>query len=162
MPVRNNVIRLLESRGVPYKAHELPVKKLGATEVAELLKIEPERVFKTIVVFRSGSKKHILAVVPGPNQVDLKAVARQVNEKKVLLPTEREAEQLTGLEAGGISPLALLHRPFTVLLDQTAKNLPQIVISGGQRGLNIELPVSAFIELTGALLGEISKPGNRG
>lgn len=162
MPVRNNVIRLLQSRGVPYTAHEFPPQKLGAVEMAALLKIKPDQVFKTIVVYRIGSNKHILAVVPGPKQVDLKAVARQLNEKKVRLPTEREAERLTGLEAGGISPLALLHRSFTVILDEAANEYPQIIISGGQRGLNIELPVSAFIALTGALQGEISRLADPG
>ena len=82
--------------------------------------------------------------------MDLKLVANALNEKKVILPTQREAEQLTGLQAGGISPLALINKGFQVLLDTSAENFPEIHISGGQRGLNIRLPVTALVLLTKA------------
>lgn len=77
----------------------------------------------------------------------MKALARVVGEKKVRLPTEREAESLTGMQAGGISPLALLNRGFQMVLDGSAENYESIHISGGQRGLNIRLPVEALVEL---------------
>lgn len=151
----NNVTRLLDSRGIPYTAFDLPAEKLGALETAHLLNVPPEQVFKTIVVTREGRGKPILAVVPGNSEVDLKLLARALNEKKVNLPTEREAEQLTGLQAGGISPLALLNRGFEVVLDELAQLFDEIHISGGQRGLNICLPVAAFVELTQAHLAAI-------
>ena len=156
MTVRNNVTRLLDSRKVAYTAFELPAEKLGALEAARLLGVPPEQVFKTIVVKREGKGKAILAVVPGTGEVDLKAVAKAVGEKKALLPTEREAEQLTGLQAGGISPLALIHKGFQVLVDESAGTLGEIYISGGQRGLNIRLPVSDLLTLTNARLAAIA------
>jgi Cys-tRNA(Pro)/Cys-tRNA(Cys) deacylase len=154
----NNVTRLLDARGIPYTAYELPAEKLSALEAAALLKVPPEQVFKTIVITREGQGKPILAVVPGPGEVDLKALARALGEKKVFLPTEREAERLTGLQAGGISPLALLQRGFQVALDASAVDYAEIYLSGGQRGLNLRLPVQALVDLTGALLAEISYP----
>ena len=153
--MKNNVLRLLDSRNIPYQAYDLPAEKLGASETARLLGVPPEIVYKTIVVTREGKGKPILAVVPGTDDVDLKALARAVGEKKVNLPTEREAEQLTGLQAGGISPLALLHRGFQVVVDTTAELHDQIHISGGQRGLNISLPPQALILLTNASVAEI-------
>jgi Cys-tRNA(Pro)/Cys-tRNA(Cys) deacylase len=71
------------------------------------------------------------------------------------LPTQREAEKLTGLQAGGISPLALLNRGFQVILDASSVDNSEIHISGGQRGLNLRLPTAAFISLTGAKLAAI-------
>jgi Cys-tRNA(Pro)/Cys-tRNA(Cys) deacylase len=156
MPIVNNVTRLLDSRKIPYTAFELPAEKLGALETARLLDVEPATVYKTIVVVREKPKKPVLVVIPGPNQVDLKALAAFLEEKKVHLPTEREAEALTGLQAGGISPLALLNKGFQVLLDVSARELAEIHISGGQRGLNIRLPVKAFILLTNARMAPIS------
>jgi len=156
MPV-NNVTRLLDSRKIPYTAYELPAEKLGAVEAARLMGVPPEQVFKTIVVTRQGVGKPILAVVPGPGEVDLKALAKFLGEKKVLLPTEREAERLTGLQAGGISPLALLQRGFRVVLDVSAQSYPEIYISGGQRCLDIRLPTRALIDLTRAGLAAISR-----
>lgn len=154
----NNVTRLLDSRKIPYTAHELPAEKLGALETARLLNVPPETVFKTIVVTREKPKKPALAVIPGDASVDLKALAATLGEKKMHLPTEREAEALTGLQAGGISPLALLNKGFTVVIDASARTLGQIHISGGQRGLNISMPVDALVQLTHAKLVNISTP----
>jgi len=154
----NNVTRLLDARKVPYTVFELPEEKLGAFETARLLNVPLEQVFKTIVVKREGNGKPILAVVPGSVELDLKRLARTLGEKKLHLPTEREAEQLTGLQAGGISPLSLVNKGFQVVLDSSAQDYQEIHISGGQRGLNIRLPVEALVRLTNARLAEISSP----
>jgi Cys-tRNA(Pro)/Cys-tRNA(Cys) deacylase len=153
----NNVTRLLDAHQIAYTAFELPAEKLGALETARLLGVPAEQVFKTIVVLREGKGKPLLAVAPGTLEVDLKLLAKAIGEKKVSLPTEREAEKLTGLQAGGISPLALLNKGFQVVLDETAILFDEIHISGGQRGLNIRLPVQALIDLSGATLAEISR-----
>jgi Cys-tRNA(Pro)/Cys-tRNA(Cys) deacylase len=156
MAKANNVTRLLDSRRIPYTAHELPAEKLSALEAAAHLGVDPGQVFKTIVATREGRGKPVLAVIPGPLEVDLKALARAIGEKKIHLATLKQAEQLTGLQAGGISPLALLNRGFTVVLDTAAEAFPEIYISGGQRSLNICLPVSALVSLSNAKVAEIS------
>ena len=90
--------------------------------------------------------------------MNLKAVAAFLGEKKVYLPTEREAETLTGLQAGGISPLALLNKGFQVVLDVSAREQAEIHISGGQRGLNVRLSVDDLIRLTNARVAFVSHP----
>ena len=157
MPTVNNITRLLESRKIAYQAYETPAEKLSALEVAQLLAVSPDVVYKTIVVTREKGKKPILAVIPGPATVDLKILAASLGEKKVSLPTEREAEQITGLQAGGISPLALLNKGFQVVIDSIAQTHSEIHISGGQRGLNIKLSVNDLIQLTGARVTSISR-----
>jgi Cys-tRNA(Pro)/Cys-tRNA(Cys) deacylase len=153
----NNVTRLLDSHHIPYTAFEFPAQKLGALEAARLMGVPPEQVFKTIVVTREGKGKSILALTPGPAEVDLKALAKAVGEKKLVLPSERAAERLTGLQAGGISPLALLNRGFQVVIDETAQLFDEIYISGGQRGLDILLPVQALVELTNASFADFAR-----
>ena len=155
--VKNNITRLLDSRKISYTAFELPAEKLGALETARHLGVPPEQVFKTIVVAREGKGKPILTIVPGSGEVDLKALARAVGEKKLHLPTEGEAEKLTGMQAGGISPLALLNRGFQMVLDSSAELYESIHISGGQRGLNIRLPVSALVEMIHPIIAEVSQ-----
>lgn len=152
----NNVTRMLDAHKVPYTLYELPPEKIGAVQAAEILKVSPDLVYKTIVVTRDKPGKPILAVISGPKEVDLKELAKAVGEKKVVLATEREAERLTGLKAGGISPLALINQGFQVILDDSAKNIPEILISGGQRGLDICLPVSSLVILTRAIFAPIS------
>ena len=154
----NNVTRLLDSRKIPYKVFELPAEKLSASETARLLGVPEACVYKTIVVTRPKPGKPILAVIPGPNHVDLKLLANALGEKKLTLPTEREAEQLTGLQAGGISPLALLNKGFQVVIEAAAQKHAEVHVSGGQRGLNIRLPVAALAELTRARIAIISTP----
>lgn len=161
MSLVNNVTRFLDSRKISYTAFETPAEKLGALETANYLKVPPETVFKTIVVTRDKPKKPVLAVIPAPNNVDLKQLAATLGEKKVYLPTEREAEQLTGLQAGGISPLALINKGFQVVIDSAAQNFDEIHVSGGQRGLNIKLPVTDLIKLTNARVAAVSRVENR-
>jgi Cys-tRNA(Pro)/Cys-tRNA(Cys) deacylase len=157
MAIVNNLTRLLASRKIPYQAFELPPEKYGAEETARLLGVEPELVYKTIVITRPKGKS-ILAVIPGPNRVDLKRLANALGEKKVNLPTEREAEELTGLQAGGISPLALLNKGFQVVIDSAARTRAEIHVSGGQRGLNIRMSVRALADLTHARFADVSIP----
>jgi Cys-tRNA(Pro)/Cys-tRNA(Cys) deacylase len=152
----NNITRMLDARKIHYTAYELPAEKLGAQETARILNVPLEQVYKTIVVTREGKGKPVLAVVPGDREVDLKLLAKALNEKKLHLPSEREAEQLTGLQAGGISPLALFNKGFQVVLDARASAHQEIHVSGGQRGLNICLGTSDLLKLTNARLAEIS------
>ena len=158
MAVINNITRLLDSSKIKYTSYELPVEKLGALETAKLLNVQAELVFKTIVVTRNKPKKAVLVVLPGTAVVDLKLVAIALDEKKVYLPTEREAEDITGLQAGGISPLALINKGFQVVIDASARSYEEIHVSGGQRGLNIKIPVADLAKLTNAKFASVGRP----
>ena len=151
----NNVTRLLNQRNIPYQVFHIPAEKLGAVEASRYLGVPPKLVYKTIVVTRLERGRNILAVVPGDKIVDLKALANALGEKKFHLPTERAAERLTGLQAGGISPLALINRGFQVVIDASAKTLDGIYISGGIRGLNLKISPLALAELTKAIFAPI-------
>lgn len=159
--VVNNVTRLLDAKKIPYMAFELPGEKLGAMETARLLGVDPILVFKTIVVCREKGKP-ILAVIPGSHRVNVKMLAAVLGEKKLFIPPERDAEQMTGLQAGGISPLALLNKGFQVVIASEAENLPEIHISGGQRGINIRLGAEPLAALVHARFEGISSPENEG
>ena len=153
----NNVIRLLESRHIPFTVFETPTGELSAQGTADFLKVPVELVYKTIVIKREKTRKSILAIVPGHCKVDLKLLATLLGEKKLLLPTIPEAEQITGLQTGGISPISLINKGFTMVLDESASEHDEIHISGGQRGLNLRIKVNDLLSLTGARLGKISQ-----
>lgn len=155
--VKNNVLRLLEAKGIAYEAFETPAEKLSAVETAAYLKIPVDQIYKTLVVFYGDTHKPVLAMVPGDSHADLKAVAACMGAKKAYFPTQREAEALTGLKAGGISPLALLSRGFPVLLDRSAEKLERIYLSGGQRGLILRMRPVDLMAMTGARLADIAK-----
>jgi Cys-tRNA(Pro)/Cys-tRNA(Cys) deacylase len=155
--VKNNVTRMLTSQEIKYQAYELPVEKLSALEAAQFLNVNPNLVYKTLVVRQISNGKPVLALVPGPKEVDLKALARAVGTKKVFMASQKEAEQITRLQVGGISPLALLGRGFLVVVDISAENLAEIYLSGGQRGLNIRLATQDLIKLTDGKLAAIGR-----
>lgn len=154
----NNVTRMLESRKIAFQALEVPVEKLSALEVADLLKVAPETVFKTIVAKRDKGGKPILALVPATGEVDNKALAAALKEKKVHVTSQADAEALTGLRTGGISPLALINKGFQVLIDQSAQGLETMLISGGQWGLQIQLAPKDLTKLTNARFAPIATP----
>ncbi len=153
--ISNNVTRLLDSKRIVYTPFELPIEKLGAQETASILNLPQNQVFKTIVVLRAKGKP-LLAVIPGDHVVDLKAVAELIGEKKVRIPSQNEAETLTGLQAGGISPLALVNKGFSTYIDRSALDHSEIHISGGQRGLILRLKPSDLQALCGAKFASLS------
>ena len=156
MTVTNNVTRMLDARKIIYTVLETLAVKLTALEVCDYLHILPEDVYKTIVLRCEKNGKPILAVVPAARGVNPKKLASFLKEKKVSVTTQRDAEKMTGLLSGGISPLALINKGFQVVIDESAIERGTIVISGGQRELLIQLATQDLIRLTNARTACIS------
>jgi Cys-tRNA(Pro)/Cys-tRNA(Cys) deacylase len=158
MPVKNNVTRLLDSRKVAYATAEYDGSQFhSADEVAQLIGVPADQLYKTIVVLREDkTRKPLLVMVAAPREIDLKKLAASLGEKKLRIAKHDEAEKLTGLQVGGISALALLSKPFEICLDHTALNFERIHISGGQRGLDVEIGVKDLMALTKAKAVEAS------
>lgn len=154
---RTNTMRFLESRKVPYTAHAFSPEIHSAEGVAQALGFPPSQVFKTLVTLSEAPyAKPVLAIIPGNAELDLKKLAKFLGEKKMRMATQREAETLTGLQVGGISALALLHKGFRTVIDASALSWERILISAGQRGLNLELNPRDLIPLISAQIGEIA------
>jgi Cys-tRNA(Pro)/Cys-tRNA(Cys) deacylase len=146
---KTNAMRALDARHVPYSTFTYSDTIHSAAEVAVLLGVAPEQVFKTLVVIADPSR-HLLVVTPGDRELDLRLVAKAVGAKSAHMALQRDAERLTGLKVGGISPLALLDKRFEVYLDAPAAQLDELYINGGQRGVNLRLRVSDLVDVTGA------------
>lgn len=150
---KTNAMRVLDAHHVTYAAYHYDPARHSAVEVAALLGLPPEQVFKTLVVLpESGQGRPLLVVVPGPQELDLKGLGTHaaVGEKRLRMATQREAEQLTGLLVGGISPLALLQKGFRIFIDQSALALDVLYLSGGQRGVNLKVATADLLRVTGA------------
>lgn len=154
--MKNNIVRFLQAKKISYKAIETSPEKRSAVETAAILEVSPELVFKSIVVLRPLKGKPILAIIPGPSSLDLKKLAKILNEKKLLLSSHKEAEQITGLQTGGISPLALLNKGFQFVMDEVCLTHESIWISGGQRGLTIEIAARDLVSLINPKLANIT------
>ncbi len=147
--IKTNAMRLLDRQRIPYEAFYYPDSIHSAEEVAALLGVPASHVFKTLVVFADG-KRHLLVITPGDRELDMRLVAKGVNAKAAQMAPQREAERLTGLKVGGISPLALTDKPFEVYLDASGAALEELYINGGQRGINVRLRVADLLRVTGA------------
>lgn len=156
MSTKNNVTRLLDSRKVDYAVFEYDASQFhAADEVAHLIGVPPDHVYKTIVVLRenvagASGRSPLLVMVAADKEIDLKRLAASLGEKKLKVAKHDEAEALTGLQVGGISALALLTKPFAACIDRPALELSHVYVSAGQRGLNIKIGVQALIQLTKA------------
>ena len=151
---KTNAMRVLEAHHVAYGAHYYPAERHSAEEVAELIGAEPASVFKTLVVLpESGRGRPLLVMVPAQVELNLKHLGTQpgVDEKKLRMATQREAESLTGLQVGGISALALLQKGFRVYIDSSALDQERVYVSGGQRGVNLSLAPEDLVRVTGAV-----------
>lgn len=146
---------VLEGKKVPYQVLHYDDSLRDAELIAEQLGLAPGQVYKTLVVTRQSGKP-FLVMLAANKQLDLKKMAKEVGEKKVKMAGHREAEEMTGLQVGGISALALLNRGFAVCLDAGAKEWPTVYISAGQRGIQLEVPVEDLIRLTRARLISVS------
>jgi Cys-tRNA(Pro)/Cys-tRNA(Cys) deacylase len=147
--IKTNAMRLLDKQRIPYEAFFYPESIHSAEEVAPLLGVPASHVFKTLVVFADGTR-HLLVITPGDRALDMRLVAKAVNAKAAQMAPQREAERLTGLKVGGISPLALTDKPFEVYLDASGTALEHLYINGGQRGVNLRLRVADLLQVTGA------------
>ena len=122
MTKKTLAMKFLDSRNVAYKVHIYPEDERDASEVAEWIGIPAERVFKTLVVIPKKGKS-MLVLVPSNHQLDLKKLAATVGAKKVQMASHRKAEEMTGLQVGGISPLALLNKGFVNIIDRSADSV---------------------------------------
>ena len=158
-PRKLNSMRLLEQQGVLYEVFEFSPDIHSAVGVAEAAGIPPELVYKTLVVTRDQGKP-LLAIIPGPALLDLKALAGTVCEKKLTMAAHAEAEKLTGLKVGGISALALTQKRWAVVIDSAALDHETILVSAGQRGLNLKVPVDGLMRVVNAKAAAIARPAD--
>lgn len=156
MASKLNSMRLLETNGVEYEIHEFPNTERDAEVIARILGVPPETVYKTLVIEPFGGGKPFLALTAANRQLDLKKIAAVTKHKKVSMAAHDDAERLTGLKVGGISALALTHKNWAVYLDQPAKALDHILVSAGQRGMDLKVPTADFINVVGAKVADIS------
>ena len=148
-------MKLLEKQKISYEVKQYPTTERDAEEIAKIFGVSPAELYKTLVVVREG-KKPLLVMMPAHLQLDLKKLAKAVGEKKVAMAKHTEAEALTGLQVGGISPLALLHKGFPVWVEQSIGSQSAVFISSGQKGMNLRVAVEALIKLTGARSADLA------
>lgn len=124
------------------------------TEAAEALGADPARVFKTLLASLDG--RLVVGIVPVSGHLDLKALARALGGSKAVMAEVAAAERATGYVAGGISPIGQ-KRSHPTVLDESALGHETILVSGGRRGVDIELSPRDLVAVTGAVTATIGR-----
>lgn len=146
---------VLAAAGVPFVLHPYAHDPSAASygmEAADVLGVEPGRVFKTLMVDVEG--RLVVGIVPVAGNLDLKAMAATLGAKKATLADPKAAERRTGYVLGGISPLGQRQASPTVL-DDSALEFVTVLVSGGRRGLDVELAPADLVHLTSAVTARI-------
>ena len=134
--------------------HHDPRAESFGLEAAEALGVAPERVFKTLLATVDGTL--IVAVVPVSGQLDLKALARAVGGRKAQMADPGAAERATGYVVGGISPIGQ-KRAHATVVDTSALDHETVLVSGGRRGLDLELAPGDLVVITAAITAQIGR-----
>ncbi|PJJ71802.1 Cys-tRNA(Pro)/Cys-tRNA(Cys) deacylase [Diaminobutyricimonas aerilata] len=147
----------LTAAGIAFTAHPYrhdPAAASFGLEAAEALGVEPERVFKTLLADTDAGL--VVGIVPVAGRLDLKALATAVGAKRAVMADPAVAERRTGYVVGGISPIGQ-RTTLPTVLDETAELFDTVFVSGGRRGLDLELAPADLLRITGGRVAAIAR-----
>jgi len=150
-------IRLLKKQKIPFKIHEYKHENSSLSygeEAAQKLDANQEQILKTLVV-KTSDDHFAVGVICVSSKLSFKAMAKALGVKKVAMADAKDVEKITGYILGGVSPLGQKKRLKTII-DETSKNFETIFVSGGKRGLDIELSPLALKKLLNVMFESIS------
>jgi Cys-tRNA(Pro)/Cys-tRNA(Cys) deacylase len=155
---KTNAARLLDQMAIHYELREYEVDPddLAAETVAAKIGLPPEQVFKTLVA-RGERNGIVMAVTPGDQDLNLKALAATAGERKIQLVPVRELQTLTGYIRGGVTALAA-KRDFPVFVDETIELFDVVSISAGVRGTQILISPADYLRAIKGRLAPLAEP----
>jgi Cys-tRNA(Pro)/Cys-tRNA(Cys) deacylase len=155
---KTNAARLLDQLGIQYelRLYEVDPDELAAETVAAKIELPPEQVFKTLVA-RGDRNGIVMAVIPGDQELNLKAVAAAAGERKIQLVPVKELQALTGYIRGGVTALAGRHE-YPVYVDETIELFDVVSISAGVRGLQILIAPEDYLRATKGTIAALGQP----
>lgn len=151
-------INLLKKNKISFKIFHFNHDKTNSSygiEAVEKLNQNPLKIYKTLIVRDlSLENNYFTAVIPALKRLDLKSFSKAAEVKKAEIADPKEASKITGYLVGGISPVAQKKKLKTII-DSSALNFKTIIVSGGKRGIEIEISVAELSKITNSNFAEI-------
>lgn len=136
--IKTNAMRILDSLKIPYKSYFYECDEfIDALKIADQLGLPYEKVYKTLVT-GAPSKNYYVFVIPIAEELDLKKAARAVGEKSVEMIAVKEINSITGYIRGGCTAVGM-KKKYVTKVDESAKELVTMIVSGGKIGVQLEL-----------------------
>ncbi len=149
-------IEVLEDQGYRFTLHLYSASRGGASGInaAEKLALDPRQVFKSLVVVIDETQP-VIVLIPVSTNLNMKRLARTAGGKRASMMASEAAEKITGYVVGGICPIGM-KRAIDVYIDESIRNYQNVFISGGKRGVELELAATDLLEITGATEAELA------
>ena len=153
---KTNAMRILDKEKIEYSmmSYNPDDGKIDGVSVAEKIGREVREVYKTLIA-QGNSKNYHVFIIPVDEELNLKAAAKAVSEKKKMIPV-KDITKVSGYIRGGCSPVGM-KKLFSTCIDASAQLLETMIVSGGKIGIQIELKVDDLVKVTRAQFGEVTK-----
>ena len=151
---KTNAMRILDSMKIEYGSYTYECDEfIDALKIADQLGLPYEKVYKTLVT-QGNSKNYFVFVIPIAKELDLKKAAKLVGEKSLAMIHVKDINQITGYIRGGCTAIGM-KKQFVTRIDNSAKELETIIVSGGRLGLQIELKPEDLAKASKGEFGDI-------
>ncbi len=136
--IKTNAMRILDRMKIPYEHYTYECEEFtDGMQIVEKLQLNPDQVYKTLVT-QGNTKEYFVFVIPVAAELDMKKAAKAVGQKSVSMIHVKEITQITGYVRGGCTAVGM-KKQFVTVIDETARDLEKIVVSGGRIGSQLEL-----------------------
>ena len=149
-------VNALEVAGIRFSVHEYehdPAARGYGLEAAAVLGLDPDQVFKTLLVTADGDPA--VGIVPVSCTLSLKAIGAALGRKRVEMCDPAVAQRVTGYVLGGISPFGQ-KRLLPTVIDETCELYDTVYVSGGRRGLDLGVAPADLVRLLAAVTADIA------
>ncbi|WP_134683185.1 Cys-tRNA(Pro) deacylase [Brevibacillus migulae] len=154
---KTNAMRILDKEKIAYTMlnYRTDDGKIDGISVAQKIGRDPGIVYKTLIA-QGTSKAYYVFVIPVEAELDLKKAAKIVDEKKVEMIPVKDLLQVSGYIRGGCSPIGM-KKMYPTIIDEQAKNLETIIVSGGSIGVQIETQIENLVKAAKARFADVIK-----
>ena len=153
--IKTNAMRILETKKIPFTTHTYECEEfIDGIQIADMLGLPHEKVYKTLVT-QGSSKNYYVFVIPIAEELDMKKAAKYVGEKSVAMLHVKDINAVTGYIRGGCTAIGM-KKQYVTRIEEAAKNLEHIIVSGGKLGTQLELTPDDFIKASNAEYADIT------